>query len=119
MPVKLWSYKGRAQNGLPVSLLPIEDTKDGVGMGHHPLLESVGAEVDRQVATLLRDCHPTNNSVAQLQNLLASKTMPTSTTGLLTFEWPVYIRDSQATSMAASQSAAGLFMFKFCCVSSV
>ena len=97
--LKLFRMGGRWQNALPMDLLPKEEEGDNVGIGHFPLLESVGAEepffptneaLVTQLSAFLRSNNCTNNvNPGRLSGILSGdNTLPTSTTGVISYEWP-------------------------------
>ena len=86
------------RNGLTLDLLPTEKPSDSVGLGHLPLLESVGATnpvfpeheaIARELTSFLCSTNPTNNvNPGRLHGIMQAGVLPTTTTGTLSFEWP-------------------------------
>ena len=99
--MKLLAIGGRSWNARPVDLLPRETESDRVGMGHLPLIESIGSGsytlpdrdlMEQEVTQLLRAINPTNNvSIARLADLYDNPaTFSSSLTGSVSHQWPEY-----------------------------
>ena len=99
--MKLLTIGGRSWNAKPVDFLPTEKDTDCVGVGHLPLLESIGDgnpvfpdvnKVEEEVSTFLGGVYPTNNvSVARILDLYESPaTFSSSMTGSVSHRWPEY-----------------------------
>ena len=88
------------RNGLTLNLLPSEKPSDCAGLGHLPLLESVGASnpvfpehevIARELASFLRGTNPTNNvNPGRLHGIMQAGVLPSTTTGTISFEWPPF-----------------------------
>ena len=112
--MKLAFSKGRWQNALPMDLLPQEEDDEGVGLGHLPLLESIGARnpvfpkhemVAKELSLFLRGTNPTNNVNPQaIRGILQGGTIPSSVTGRVTYEWPLYNREEDQSTVRPSVS---------------
>ena len=117
--MKLMFLKGKWQNALPIDLLPREEAGDKVGLGHLPLLESIGSrnpvfpehdKVAKELSLFLRGTTGTNNmNMARLQSFLESGTFPVSVTGLINFDWPAY-EEGQAENNRR-ESVTGWILF--------
>ena len=100
LAMKLAFVKGRWQNAMVMELLPQEEVGDKVGLGHMPLLESIGSrnpvfpehdKLARELAAFLRGTHATNNmNMTRLNSVFDSGVFPNTQTGPITFEWPPF-----------------------------
>ena len=98
--LKLWYAKGKLQNGFPVVFLPGEKVTDKVGLGVLPIIEAIGSgdpvlpgheDLEEQLCLMLRDLTGTNNvSPQRFANIMASGSLPSSVSGLVSFLWPEY-----------------------------
>ena len=122
--MKLGLSKGKIQNGFPIDLLPVEEERDMIGLGHLPLLECVGSsaavlprheDVARQLSRLMRNLNPTNNvNPSRIRSILAGETLPTNPTGTISYEWPdleVVQGSSGGASSSSSEPITGQVMF--------
>ena len=126
--LKLGFSKGVHTNGLLLTLMPTEDPQDKVGLGHVPLLESIGSmaptfpdteEVAKQLSQVLRNNHPTNNvNVSRLRGILQADSLPSATPGQVRFEWPQY-QPSRQPRNTSGQQATGQACFPFLILLSV
>ena len=120
--MKLGVNKGVHQNGLLLTLSPSEDPEDKVGMGHYPILESIGStapvfpdpdDVAKQLNRMLRNNHATNNvNGSRLKTILQADTLPSSVTGQIRFEWPEYTGNRPMTT-ATQRNATGYLLSIF------
>ena len=106
--MKLDNVRGMLRNGLAVDLLPKEQEDNGVGLGHFPLLESIGSvnpmfpsheNIGEELAKFLRGTNPTNNmKPARLQSMLQSGDLLSGTmSGTISFQWPAFQREGAST----------------------
>ena len=99
--VKLLQQGNRSFLSLPIPLAPTEPTGERLGLGHLPLLESVGVgqvnfpitdDIEESTVTFLCAVHPTCNvAPARLLGLLATaETLDSTPLGSISHEWPEY-----------------------------
>ena len=98
--IKLYSVRGKVANGRPVLLLPQEQKDEGLGLGHLPLLEMIGAgtltfpdhdRLELESVELLCHINPKNNvTLARLEELYSEDGFPAIPTGKIPFKWPAY-----------------------------
>ena len=91
------------RNGLTLDLLPSEKPSDCAGLGHLPLLESIGATnpvfpeqevLARELASFLRGTNPTNNvQPGRLHGIMQAGVLPTTTMETISFEKATFLRN--------------------------
>ena len=117
--LKLFKKAGKVTNGYPLVLLPAERPEDGLGLGHLPLLEVVGAQrpvfpghddIEEELTLFLRATIGTNNTALRptaLQALFSSpEAFPKFTSGTIPRDWPEY-RGPLPRDLPAAESATG------------
>ena len=116
--LKLYNMRGKTANGKPVAFLPQEQREDGLGLGHLPLLEMIGAgpltfpdhdALEEELVEFLRRVTATNNvASARLEEMYSEGGFPSAPNGRITHEWPPYRGPvEQGTAAAVS---TGLFL---------
>ena len=116
--LKLFKKAGKVTNGHPLVLLPAERPEDGLGLGHLPLLEVVGAQrpvfpghddIEEELTLFLRATIGTNNtSLPRLEGLFASpEVFPKFASGTIPRDWPEYRGPLQEEELAAAGAATG------------
>ena len=98
--LKLRVTCNKPQNSYPVAFLPTEGANDRVGLGHFPLVETVGStkpklpetdDLEEQLCSFLRDVTPTNNMVPyHLAKMLTPGNFPSHLNGKILYSWPEY-----------------------------
>ena len=120
--MKLACVKEKWQNALPMDLLPQEEEGNFVGLGHLPMLESVGSrhanfpeheKISKELAMFLRATNPTNNvNPGRLQGMLQSGSFSSSVTSTIGYEWPHYVMSQDKEHITReSQRNSGLYTF--------
>ena len=100
--IKLHSLQGKLWNACPLSLLPVEQPEDKLGLGHLPLVEVIGGGqvvfpdpdlFEQESVTLLRNVAYTNNAaMGRIQGLYDTATTFTTAPRApnTSYEWPEY-----------------------------
>ena len=124
LAMKLWHAQGKWNNGLPMDFLPLEKASDRVGLGHLPLIESVGRvepcmpnhdDLEEQLVSFLRNVDPTNNvKQTRLEGLMVAGSFPVTATGSIHFMWPEYRGPIEGESSSSEpNNATGLLWFHY------
>ena len=99
--IKLFFKDNKSFKAIPMNFLPTEESGDGIGFGHYPLIEAIGNggvtfpdpnKLEEEMVTFLQSITPTNNvSIDRIRGLYATQsTYSASSKTKVQFTWPDY-----------------------------